>query len=117
MINSSLDAFNKVVQAVERKKGKLQELLLTEESYLENLEAVERILLEAKNSRKDDSMPKQLRYITRNGHIFDLYKYLSSREREFIMFGNVERIILFHRMVFTAGLREADGQAEKVKAY
>lgn len=64
MINSSLDAFNKVVQAVERKKGKLQELLLTEESYLENLEAVERILLEAKNSRKDDSMPKQLRYIT-----------------------------------------------------
>ena len=33
------------------------------------------------------------------------------------MFGNVERIILFHRMVFTAGLREADGQAEKVKAY
>ena len=62
MINSSLDAFNKVVLAVERKKGKLQELLLTEESYLENLEAVERILLEAKNSRKDDSMPKQLRY-------------------------------------------------------
>ena len=66
MINSSLDAFNKVVLAVERKKGKLQELLLTEESYLENLEAVERILLEAKNSRKDDSMPKQLRYITGN---------------------------------------------------
>ena len=33
------------------------------------------------------------------------------------MFGNVERIILFHRMVFTTGLREADGQAEKVKAY
>ena len=33
------------------------------------------------------------------------------------MFGNIERIILFHRMVFTTGLREADGQAEKVKAY
>ena len=33
------------------------------------------------------------------------------------MFGNVERIILFHRMVFTTGLREADGQAEKVKAF
>ena len=49
--------------------------------------------------------------------MFKLYKYLLSREREFIMFGNVERIILFHRMVFTAGLREADGQAEKVKAY
>ena len=61
MINSSIDAFNKVVLAVERKKGKLQELLLTEESYLENLEAVERILLEAKKAKKDDSMPKQLR--------------------------------------------------------
>ena len=62
MLNSPLEAFNKVVQAVERKKGKLQELLLTEDSYLENLEAVERILLEAKEARKDDSMPKQLRY-------------------------------------------------------
>ena len=49
--------------------------------------------------------------------MFKLYKYLLSREREFIMFGNVERIILFHRMVFTAGLREADGQAEKVMTY
>ena len=73
MINSSLDAFNKVVQAVERKKGKLQELLLTEESYLENLEAVERILLEAKNSRKDDSMPKQLRYILQKQDKFSNY--------------------------------------------
>ena len=65
MVNhhESLDAFNKVVLAVERKKGKLQELILTEESYLENLEAVERILLEAKKAKRDDSMPKQLRYI------------------------------------------------------
>ena len=39
------------------------------------------------------------------------------REREFIMFGNVQRIILFHRKVFTTGLNEADGQAEKVKDY
>ena len=96
MVSSSLDAFNKVVQAVERKKGKLQELVLTEESYLDNLEAVERILLEAKKARKDDSMPKQL------------------REREFIMFGNVQRIIDFHRKVFTTGLGQADGRAEKV---
>ena len=65
--NSNLDAFNKVVQAVERKKGKLQELVLTEESYLDNLEAVERILLEAKKARKDDSMPKQLRYTPLSG--------------------------------------------------
>ena len=96
MVSSSLDAFNKVVQAVERKKGKLQELVLTEESYLDNLEAVERILLEAKQARKDGSMPKQL------------------RDREFIMFGNVQRIIDFHQKVFTTGLGQADGRAEKV---
>ena len=66
-LNTNLDAFNKVVQAVERKKGKLQELVLTEESYLDNLEAVERILLEAKKARKDDSMPKQLRYTPLSG--------------------------------------------------
>ena len=96
MVSSSLDAFNKVVQEIKKKKGKLQELVLTEESYLDNLEAVERILLEAKKARKDDSMPKQL------------------REREFIMFGNVQRIIDFHRKVFTTGLGQADGRAEKV---
>ena len=114
MINSSIDAFNKVVLAVERKKGKLQELLLTEESYLENLEAVERILLEAKKAKKDDSMPKQLRYI-QNIYV-EQYKFLLSipREREFIMFGNVQRIIHFHRNVFTTDLSEANGRSEKV---
>ena len=52
-----------VVDAVERKNMKVQELILSEEAHLENLEAVERIRNEAKKMKKDKTFPKHLRFI------------------------------------------------------
>ena len=51
-----------VVDAVERKNMKVQELILSEEAHLENLEAVERIRNEAKKMKKDKTFPKHLRF-------------------------------------------------------
>ena len=50
-----------MVDAVERKNMKVQELILSEEAHLENLEAVERIRNEAKKMKKDKKFPKNLR--------------------------------------------------------
>lgn len=63
-MNSYLEAFNKVVDAKERKKVKLSELLSTEEDYLTKLESIENILKEAEKSKTGDStiqMPRPLR--------------------------------------------------------
>ena len=41
---------------------KVQELNLSEEAHLENLEAVERIRNEAKKLKKDKTYPKHIRF-------------------------------------------------------
>ena len=61
---------NEVVEAIERKNMKLQEILLSEEAHLENLEAVERIRTEAKKLKKENKFPKHLRFV-----VFVLYSY------------------------------------------
>ena len=61
---------NEVVEAIERKNMKLQEILLSEEAHLENLEAVERIRTEAKKLKKENKFPKHLRF-----DVFVLYSY------------------------------------------
>ena len=90
---------------------KVQELILSEEAHLENLEAVERIRNQAKKLKKDKTFPKHLRFALSCSSLtltsIALFRLVT-------LFSNVKKIIDFHKTLFIVDLRNADGRPEKV---
>jgi len=101
MLDEAEAAFNKVVQAVEMKKVKLDDLISTEESYLEDLGKIALYYEEAIKSKEDPKHPIQMPPGLCEG-------------RDLMAFGNIHQIIDFHKLYFTKGLRNANNDAEKI---
>eukprot|EP00092_Neocalanus_flemingeri_P007708 GFUD01008324.1.p1 GENE.GFUD01008324.1~~GFUD01008324.1.p1 ORF type:complete len:446 (+),score=143.38 GFUD01008324.1:75-1412(+) len=101
MLEEADAAFNKVVQAVEMKKVKLDDLISTEESYLEDLGKISLYYEEAMKSKQDPNHPVVMPPGLREG-------------RDLIAFGNIHQIIDFHKLYFTKGLRNANSDADKI---
>mgnify|MGYP002052913904 CR=1 FL=1 len=90
---------------------KVQELILSEEAHLENLEAVERIRNQAKKLKKDKTFPKHLRFAL---YCSSLTLTSIALVRLVTLFSNVKKIIDFHKTLFIVDLRNAEGRPEKV---
>eukprot|EP00092_Neocalanus_flemingeri_P019557 GFUD01021189.1.p1 GENE.GFUD01021189.1~~GFUD01021189.1.p1 ORF type:complete len:381 (-),score=106.66 GFUD01021189.1:113-1255(-) len=101
LLDESFDEFNKVAEAVEMKKVKLDELLSSEERYLEDLEKISLIYEEVKKTKEDKnhpiSMPPEL-----------------SEGRDLMVFGNILQITDFHKRIFTKGLRNANNDTDNI---
>jgi len=100
LASCELEQYNRIARNVELKEIKLQELLMTEESYMNDLEAIDRIriaAIQSKEKKLEPHMPKQL-----------------SEGRDKIIFKNVLKIVNFHRKYFTVAIREAEGCSAKI---
>jgi len=101
MLDEAEAAFNRVAQAVEMKKVKLDDLISTEESYLEDLGKIALCYEEAVKSKQDPTHPIPMPPGLRGG-------------RDLIAFGNIHQIIDFHKLYFTQGLKNANNDADRI---
>merc|ERR1719233_2692620 len=101
LLDDAVADLNRVGQALEMKKVKLDDLISTEESYLEDLGKIALYYEETMKSKEDPNHPIPMPQGLREG-------------RDLIAFGNIHQIIDFHNLYFSEGLKNTNNDAAKI---